>query len=168
MLVGKDFCHPIELRRDLSHNGDLEVLPSVGEKGGRTNGTCWGTWGRGPPRACLLQRCSQCLCSESGHEKTSTIEIWPCLHLVLQPQRVLYSTERNARSHTGVVRAPDCNCVTAERHSQLCNEKQATALKELLLIHQFNKNGGEKCRKDRRKTHKLQREKKTEEKPKSF
>lgn len=61
---GLGFLSPFELRRDLSHNGDMEV----GEKCVRTNGTCWGTWGRAAPTSYLLQTASQGLCSESCHE----------------------------------------------------------------------------------------------------
>lgn len=77
--MGKDSCHPIELRRDLSHNGDLEVLPSVGEKCGRTNGGREGGQlpepdsSRHPLNACVLNL---------AMKKTSTIKIGPCLHIV--------------------------------------------------------------------------------------
>lgn len=131
MLVGKDSCHPTELRRDLSHNGNLEHGGEVWEdkwhvlgdtREGRPHSLT-------PPDSLSSEPCHEI----NLHNKKMSLSA----RCFMSTGRVGFSREEKQVTQGGV-RAPECSPATAQGHSKLCNGKGATALKELLLIHSFN------------------------------
>lgn len=115
--------------------------------------------------SCLLLTAPQCLCSESCHEinlhhKNMSLSV--CCFTTIG--RVTFNREE--KQDMRAVRAPEHNPSSGAQQTAM--EKQQQLLKSCFSSpHLIEKSRG-KGRKDRRKPHKLQREKKTEAKPKSF